>query len=296
MSADEWGSLFEYIFPPPHVSVGRSQDGRGSVDRLGQSLQRLHLRQDRVDSSPRYLEDTYLFEMPSRISSVARSEDSSRGSYKVTLTETLFHPQGGGQPSDTGWISIDDGLLFEVHFAQKNGTRIEHLGDFSQHVPNIADLFDRPVVLRVDAQRRLANARLHSGGHLLDAAIARCGLAEKLRPSKGYHFADGPYVEYTSCVGEPLPTRFVEEVNQALSQLVEEGIPTEVQVLSRASAREVLGEYLESYPDQVRVVRLAGLACPCGGTHLRSTAELRGIVVTKVKAKQSLIRVSYSFQ
>lgn len=26
------------------------------------------------------------------------------GRYAITLDRTLFHPQGGGQPSDAGWI------------------------------------------------------------------------------------------------------------------------------------------------------------------------------------------------
>lgn len=38
-------------------------------------------------------------------------------------------------------------------------------------------------------------ARLHSAGHLLDIAVKKLGIAWK--PGKGYHFSDGPYVEYS---------------------------------------------------------------------------------------------------
>lgn len=43
-----------------------------------------------------------------------------------------------------------------------------------------------------------------------------------------------------------------------------------------------------------RIVTVAGLACPCGGTHVSSTGQLEGVRVTKVKAKKGALRVSYT--
>lgn len=43
-----------------------------------------------------------------------------------------------------------------------------------------------------------------------------------------------------------------------------------------------------------RIVTIGGLACPCGGTHVQSTRQLKGTVVTKVKAKKGTLRVSYT--
>ena len=43
-----------------------------------------------------------------------------------------------------------------------------------------------------------------------------------------------------------------------------------------------------------RIVTVAGLACPCGGTHVRSTRQLEGVRVTKLKAKKGTLRVSYA--
>lgn len=43
-----------------------------------------------------------------------------------------------------------------------------------------------------------------------------------------------------------------------------------------------------------RIVTVAGLACPCGGTHVSSTGQLEGVRVTKVKAKKGTLRVSYT--
>lgn len=44
----------------------------------------------------------------------------------------------------------------------------------------------------------------------------------------------------------------------------------------------------------MRIVTVAGLPCPCGGTHVSSTRKLEGVRVTKVKAKKGTLRVSYT--
>jgi Ser-tRNA(Ala) deacylase AlaX len=53
----------------------------------------------------------------------------------------------------------------------------------------------------VDGEFRKTNARIHSAGHLLDVAMNRAGKTE-LKPGKGYHFVEGPYVEYIGVVPE----------------------------------------------------------------------------------------------
>ena len=47
------------------------------------------------------------------------------------LDQTVFHPQGGGQPADLGTIVSQNGAVFAVEHVtiQKNGT-IEHHGKF----------------------------------------------------------------------------------------------------------------------------------------------------------------------
>lgn len=49
-----------------------------------------------------------------------------------------------------------------------------------------------------------------------------------------------------------------------------------------------------SHVGATRIVTVAGLACPCGGTHVGSTRDLKGVRVTKLKAKKGTLRVSYA--
>jgi len=50
----------------------------------------------------------------------------------------------------------------------------------------------------VNEEKRRLYARLHSGGHFLDIATKRVGL--NWIPSKGFHFAEGSYVEYVGTI------------------------------------------------------------------------------------------------
>ena len=55
---------------------------------------------------PSYLKKTYLFELEAQVAS--KKDDM------VEFTDTIFHPQGGGQPNDKGWISfVKDGQLIK---------------------------------------------------------------------------------------------------------------------------------------------------------------------------------------
>lgn len=76
------------------------------------------------------------------------------GAYAVELDATLFHPQGGGQPSDVGTLG---GVAV---------LRVQQQGDTVLHF-TAAPLPLGPVTLQVDEAQRRLHARWHSGGHLI---------------------------------------------------------------------------------------------------------------------------------
>lgn len=52
--------------------------------------------------------------------------------------------------------------------------------------------------------------------------------------------------------------------------------------------------HVTQYGAASRIVTVGGVACPCGGTHVKSTGQLKGTVVTKIKSKKGTLRVSYT--
>ena len=45
----------------------------------------------------------------------------------------------------------------------------------------------------------------------------------------------------------------------------------------------ILFLYVYAYYVGERVVNVGGVSCPCGGTHVKNTADIKGVTVTKIK-------------
>lgn len=160
----------------------------------------------------------------------------------MVLDRSIFHPQGGGQPSDTGVIRTTvagQDVEFQVVTARLDASsqQIIHYGHF---YPSVNPTSEKPlgfatgqiVECHVDERHRRKSARLHSAGHVIDQAMKSVGLSE-LRPSKGYHFEDGPFVEYIGKIpSEMSKDTVVERLNKECQTLIRQSIPTIVQVRS----------------------------------------------------------------
>jgi Ser-tRNA(Ala) deacylase AlaX len=222
-----------------------------------------------------WLEDTYLFHTDARVLAVVPSADGS--GWAVALDQTCFHPQGGGQPADTGVLQPSD---TGAPFAVSTMVRLDKASGVVWHEgPGGADpplAVGARVACAIDAARRERSARLHSAGHLLDAAMTAAGCA--LVPAKGYHFSPGSYVEYTGKLGAAEREKLLPRLTAELDRLVAQAAPTRV------------------WQDEsgLRMVDVGGAVCPCGGTHVRSAADIGKVSVDGIKVKGNVTRVSYS--
>eukprot|EP00301_Raphidiophrys_heterophryoidea_P022268 c6469_g1_i1.p1 GENE.c6469_g1_i1~~c6469_g1_i1.p1 ORF type:complete len:196 (+),score=43.96 c6469_g1_i1:46-633(+) len=163
-----------------------------------------------------FLVNTFHLTVEAEITAVrARNEQGLLG---IALNRTVFHPQGGGQPSDKGVIETSVGA-WTVGFVGKEEGVVWHWAA----VPVDTDetkLVGHTVTCQVDKDERLFNARLHSAGHMIDVAIAR--EAADWKPTKGYHFRDGAYVEYEGNMPADKQA-FVTRVQVHLDALINEG-------------------------------------------------------------------------
>ncbi|KAK9664256.1 hypothetical protein RND81_14G029100 [Saponaria officinalis] len=140
-----------------------------------------------------YYHNMWKFDSEAIFLSFLQGEDCRQA---LILDYTIFHPQGGGQPSDIGFISVSDSAFrFVVEDVRSIDGIVYHYG----HVENLEGGLEPEwkiekgtrVHLHVDESRRNLNSRLHSAGHLLDISIRNVGLGH-LVPGKAYHFPDGP--------------------------------------------------------------------------------------------------------
>lgn len=191
-------------------------------------------------------------------SSVISCDPQDDGRYRVILSATIFHPQGGGQPSDRGTI----GHASMLHAVQEDA-EVVHFTD--------APLDTGPVQLTVDAALRQLHTRYHSAGHLIAVAGEKYGWYG----SKGNHRpGEGRVVFEPLRLTTPVTAA---EFAQGVSELVNQALP-------RRQEEE----------EGRRMITWGGLpAYACGGTHVLLTSDVGEVQITRVKEKKGQLSVQY---
>jgi alanyl-tRNA synthetase len=189
------------------------------------------------------------------------------GRVAVLLRETPFYAESGGQVSDRGEI-LGEGWRVDVDDVKKVDGRTVAIGKASGGISL------GTATARVPAERRRDTERNHTATHLLHAA-----LREVL----------GEHVHQRGSVVEPERLRFdfshtapmtpaqLDEVEARVNRVVWAGAPvrTEEKPYAEAVAQGAMALFGEKYGDRVRVVDVPGFSTElCGGTHVRSTADI----------------------
>lgn len=233
-----------------------------------------------------YLNDTYGFKATARVVELRTLED---GRTAIILDQTIFYPQGGGQPCDKGVISSES-AEFNVSDVRldKEGV-VFHIGSFAKGAFKAGE----SVSLAIDQSRRITNAKLHSAGHLLDCAVR--SLNVPLTPTKGYHFPEGPYVEYEGTL--EVADDFINSLQKKVNELVAQNLSVIINQLTPEQAQEQ--GIIAPAGKSARVVsfkEFSECGCGCGGTHVCSSGEIGAITIRKIKSKGNSTKISYEVQ
>jgi alanyl-tRNA synthetase len=231
-----------------------------------------------------YLEDPYR-----RVNSctILRAVKEGGKSYYVVIDGTIFHPKSGGQPSDVGWVK-GDGFLLEVKKVFRVGVSIILWGR-CEGVPAQVQVEER-----IDWDRRYLYMRRHAAAHLFDATLDY--VTGTLCDPKDSWLGDNPYVGYR---GFP-PT---DEQMSKVSELIRECIAKNYQVTSRIVSRNEIEEsrslwssVIESL-ERVRLVQINGFRpIPCGGTHVHSLGEIKGVNLLGIEKVPEGFNVRFDVQ
>ena len=222
-----------------------------------------------------YQSDAALTELDTEIIEIGRDDDCP---FAVT-TDTIFYPEGGGQPADRGTMG---GV--EVVDVQKVDGVVRHF--LNGEVPL------GPVHQVLDWRRRFDHMQQHTGQHLLTAvALGRFGWA-----TTAFHL--GP----TTCDIELDVAALSEEELRLLEDAVAKEIPAARPVTVRYAQMdemEALGVRSRALPDghtgEIRLVEIDGLDLnTCGGTHLRSTAEIGALALRGAETMRGGTRVFFA--
>lgn len=194
----------------------------------------------------------------------------------VVVERTVFYPLGGGQPGDTGSMSWSAGSASIVDTRYGDSGEILHLVDDDNPLPAVGET----VHLELDWDRRYRHMRMHTAMHLLGAVL-------KYGVTGGNISADKSRLDFDM---EDAVDK--EAVGAAVQALVEEDHPVSCRWISDAEldANPDLVRTMSVQPPrgkgQVRLLEIEGVDLqPCGGTHLKTTAEVGKVRIGKVEKK-----------
>ena len=200
----------------------------------------------------------------------------------IILDRTIFYATSGGQPGDMGTFERADGSLIAVAATITGETKDEiiHVPPPEQPVPVVGER----VKLAVDWERRHLLMRMHTACHLLTVVCPFPITGAAVSEDDSRVDFDAPDAGFTK-----------EDVTAGLMDLVRADHPIFVRLISDEdlAANPGLVKSKNVRPPvgtgKIRLVCIGDNASvdsqPCGGTHVKSTAEVGEIHIGKIEKK-----------
>jgi misacylated tRNA(Ala) deacylase len=208
----------------------------------------------------------------------------------VTLDRTVFYAMSGGQLGDTGRLIGANGAPVQVADTRKgDGGAILHvLADGA-----VAPAAGSTVTAEIDWERRHRLMRMHTCLHLLSAVLPYPVTGGQVSDGKGRLDFDIPeaILEKNHITGEL--NRLIREDHAVTTEwITDDDLATQPDLVKTMSVKPPSGL------GRVRLLRVGDAVDvqPCGGTHVRSTAEIGEVRARKIEKKgRQNRRVSLEF-
>lgn len=225
----------------------------------------------------------------------------------VVVTErTIFHPQGGGQPSDVGSMTGPGGTHFTVTAVRMDAVcdgQVLHLGRFSREGDINPSTFTEgdTITQEIDMEKRLLYSRLHTAGHVLGASVRHLvkDEVENFSELKASHFPGAAACEFQGAI----EGKWKDPIQRKVDEAIAAKLPVSIEWWDAEDFRANGLDYLlpegghVAPGEKFRMVHIAGLdRYPCGGTHVDTTDLCGRTTVRKIACKKGQSKVSYAVE
>jgi alanyl-tRNA synthetase len=214
-----------------------------------------------------YYDDCYLREFQAKV------VDTTDNGTRVYLDRTAFYPTSGGQPFDLGTVG---------------GAAVRDVIDEDDRIAHVLDAPVAPgdVAARIDWERRFDHMQQHTGQHLLSAVLIELFDI----PTVSFHM--GAVTSTIEVAAPQIDPARMERAEERCAEIVAEARPVSISYedssvdlgLRKASART----------GTLRIVSIDRLdRSACGGTHVRSTAEIGPVLLRKLEKIRGNVRIEF---
>ncbi len=215
--------------------------------------------------------------------------EQAEGAYLVKLSESPFYAPGGGQVADVGTIECEHGDC------RARVREVFRLGDdqvLSVEVEQGALQPGEQVLAQVDHAARHATEANHTATHLLQAAL-RERLGSHVRQAGSYVGPDKLRFDFSH--GQGLSEEELRDVEDRVNEWIARNDPVRpiTTTLEEAKGLGAMALFGEKYGEVVRMVEVGEGEYSrelCGGTHVRSTAEIGPFRITSETSSASNVR------
>ncbi len=223
-----------------------------------------------------YRTDAYLKSFAAHV--LART--AHKGAPALILDRTAFYPEAGGQPHDTGVIS---GLRVARVIEDAAG-EVLHVLEADANGPQPGD----QVQCEIDWARRFDHMQQHSGQHVLSQAFVRVAGLDTIAIHIGREDCT------IDLPASTLPPDAVERAEREANAVVMEDRPIVVYEVTDAELSTVSLRRPPKVAGMIRIVEVRDYDwSACGGTHVRSTAQIGLVKVIKVEKRGAETRITF---
>ncbi len=217
-----------------------------------------------------YYEDSHRKEFQAVVTACEKAENY----WRVSLDQTAFFPEGGGQAGDSGFL--EDVEIFDTH--EKQGI-VWHYAK--------APLDPGAQVLgRIDWDKRFSRMQQHSGEHIVSGLVhARFGY-----DNVGFHLGEQ---EVTLDFNGNITKEELVEIELEANKAVFANLPVQISFPSREELASLEYRSKIEIEGQVRIVTIPGIdVCACCAPHVKLTGEIGLIKLTGVQSHRGGVRVN----
>ena len=271
--ADEHGATVD--IPDDFYSLVAARHGGEQAFEGSEEVHEDERIADLPETEKLYYDDQDRTEFEAVVLDVVEREDG----YDVVLDQTMFYPEGGGQPADTGTLASDDTTV-EVTDVQSYHDVVLHRTDED---PGKGEF----VRGQVDGARRRRLMRHHTATHIVIHA-ARQVLGEHVRQAGAQKGVQSSRIDVQHY--ERINREEVKRIERVANNIVTDNTPVKQEWPDRHAAEEKHGFdlYQGGIPpgQQIRLIHVDDDVQACAGTHVARTGDIGTIKVLSTERVQ----------
>lgn len=241
--------------------------------------------------------DAYMKDCSAVVTSVSEFD----GKFLVTLDQTCFYPESGGQPSDWGELTV-----VSVHGSDEQGSvyKVSSVYKFKGTVPHVVDkpglkVGDR-VVCKIDWDDRYRNMQFHTAIHIVTSLIEK---ENDILVSSNNATLEKARIDFTL---EDFDREYLSSFEAKANEVLAKNLPVKKFFLSRedASKSPELFRLLKGFDESIQDIHIVQIGddaamfdkSACGGAHVNNTSEIPKIKFLKLENKGAKRRrINFTF-